>query len=197
MKIKDSGARTEFKTGAVRDIQEGKGRMDLLPARALHFMYQVMPVKIQELCPASYRDSMNLGFISLFQYMQDYEDIFLAEACWYFLNAIELQWAEIVGGYICCKIPPTGVTEVAKIFEAGAEKYEPRNWEKGIPLSRLLDSGLRHLFRAMRKDDDEPHLPMGCWNLLCMLETKLRIDAGYLPGELNDTPILLQEKNDE
>ena len=29
--IKDSGARTEFSTGAKRDIQHGKGRMDLLP----------------------------------------------------------------------------------------------------------------------------------------------------------------------
>ena len=29
--IKDSGARREFETGAVRDIAEGKGRCDLLP----------------------------------------------------------------------------------------------------------------------------------------------------------------------
>lgn len=29
--IKDSGKRTEFETGAKRDIQHGKGRMDLLP----------------------------------------------------------------------------------------------------------------------------------------------------------------------
>lgn len=29
--ISDSGNRTEFETGAVRDIQEGKGRCDLLP----------------------------------------------------------------------------------------------------------------------------------------------------------------------
>lgn len=29
--IKDSGDRTEFSTGAVRDMHEGKGRMDLLP----------------------------------------------------------------------------------------------------------------------------------------------------------------------
>ena len=29
--IKDSGDRTEFETGAKRDIQHGKGRMDLLP----------------------------------------------------------------------------------------------------------------------------------------------------------------------
>ena len=31
MEIKDSGKRREFETGAVRDIQEGKGRCDLLP----------------------------------------------------------------------------------------------------------------------------------------------------------------------
>lgn len=31
MEIKDSGARREFETGAVRDIAEGKGRCDLLP----------------------------------------------------------------------------------------------------------------------------------------------------------------------
>lgn len=31
MEIKDSGARREFTTGAVRDIQEGKGRCDLMP----------------------------------------------------------------------------------------------------------------------------------------------------------------------
>lgn len=30
-KIKDSGSRREFESGAVRDICEGKGRCDLLP----------------------------------------------------------------------------------------------------------------------------------------------------------------------
>lgn len=34
-KILDSGNRREFETGAVRDIQEGKGRMDLLPWAAI------------------------------------------------------------------------------------------------------------------------------------------------------------------
>jgi len=33
--IKDSGQRTEFESGAVRDMREGKGRCDLLPAVAL------------------------------------------------------------------------------------------------------------------------------------------------------------------
>lgn len=33
--IKDSGDRTEFSTGAVRDMHSGKGRMDLLPWNAI------------------------------------------------------------------------------------------------------------------------------------------------------------------
>lgn len=33
--IKDSGNRRTFESGAVRDIQEGKGRMDLLPWAAI------------------------------------------------------------------------------------------------------------------------------------------------------------------
>lgn len=33
--IKDSGERTEFLTGAVRDMHEGKGRNDLLPLNAI------------------------------------------------------------------------------------------------------------------------------------------------------------------
>lgn len=34
-RIKDSGERREFSTGAVRDMSEGKGRMDLLPWAAI------------------------------------------------------------------------------------------------------------------------------------------------------------------
>lgn len=34
-RIKDSGERTEFVTGALRDMHEGKGRLDLLPCTAI------------------------------------------------------------------------------------------------------------------------------------------------------------------
>lgn len=36
MQIKDSGSRTHFDTGAVRDMHDGKGRYDLLPWEAIH-----------------------------------------------------------------------------------------------------------------------------------------------------------------
>ncbi len=112
--FKDSGTRAEFQDGAVRDVQEGKGRMDLLPVRAIF--------------------------------------------------------------------------EVAKVLESGARKYNPRNWEQGINLSRFMDSGLRHTMKYLRGDRDEPHLAMACWNLLCGLETQMRIEEGLLPESLNDLP---------
>ena len=112
--IKDSGSRREFETGAVRDDGAGKGRMDLLPFRAL--------------------------------------------------------------------------MEVAKIFEGGAQKYEARNWERGIPLSKFVDSGLRHLAKWMCGWCDEPHLAQACWNFMCLLDTQKRIEEGALPASLNDLP---------
>ena len=38
--IKDSGDRTEFETGAVRDMREGKGRCDLMPLRVAALVMQ-------------------------------------------------------------------------------------------------------------------------------------------------------------
>ena len=35
MEVKDSGERQEWDTGAVRDMQDGKGRYDLLPVHAI------------------------------------------------------------------------------------------------------------------------------------------------------------------
>lgn len=112
--FKDSGERTNFGTGAVRDAQDGKGRLDLLPVRA--------------------------------------------------------------------------IIEVSKVLENGAKKYAARNWEQGIPLSRYMDSGLRHAMKHLRGDKDEAHLAMACWNFLCCLDTQQRIKEGLLPEDLNDLP---------
>ena len=60
--------------------------------------------------------------------------------------------------------------------------------ERGIPLHRFVDSGLRHAMKHLRGDKDEPHLAMACWNFLCCLDTQMRIEEGLLPAELNDLP---------
>lgn len=53
--IKDSGERRAFDTGAVRDIQTGKGRMDLLP-----WAIQ-MEIKHPELCDIPWRGKKSDG----------------------------------------------------------------------------------------------------------------------------------------
>lgn len=122
-KVQDSGKRQEFNTGAVRDIQEGKGRYDL-----------ISPIALQRL---------------------------------------------------------------AKHYENGAKKYGEGNWEKGMPLSRYLDSLIRHAYKLVMGMDDEDHAAAIAWNAFAYIHTKEMIDQGKLPKELdNITKYNLKEKNE-
>ena len=86
-------------------------------------------------------------------------------------------------------VPGDAIIDVAKHFEKGAEVYEERNWEKGIPLSKILNSLERHLQAEKMGLTDEPHARALVWNALIYLATKLRIENGLLPAELNDMPV--------
>lgn len=85
-------------------------------------------------------------------------------------------------------IPVHGLMLVAKQMERGKGKYGARNWEKGMPLSAYLDSGLRHLMKFQAGYDDEPHLDAALWNLLCLAEGRRRVEAGIWPAEFDDLP---------
>ena len=139
--IVDSGNRTEFESGAVRDIQEGKGRCDLLPLDVVRGLFKDPEGQVFDL-------------ISLFVEEGNYK--YLEGA----LMVVEV-FEDI----------PTLVLEVAKHFEEGAEKYGERNWEKGIPVRCYIDSGLRHYLKHLRGDKDERHDRAFCWNMLCAIWT--------------------------
>ena len=83
-------------------------------------------------------------------------------------------------------LPPYAIYLVSRQFEEGATKYGSRNWEKGQPLSRYVDSALRHLFKHLGGETDERHDVAAAWNCLAMLETKHKIDTGDLPKDLDD-----------
>ena len=83
-------------------------------------------------------------------------------------------------------LPTRAIRRLAMHYENGAKKYGDRNWEKGQPISRYFDSALRHLFKALEKQEDEDHLIACAWNVLAIVETKERIEKGVLPKELND-----------
>ncbi len=92
-------------------------------------------------------------------------------------------------------LPTRAMREVALHFQGGSKKYGDRNWELGQPLSRYLDSGLRHAFLVLQGETDENHAAAAAWNFLCFLDTRARIAAGLLPAELNDLPVTKPSKD--
>lgn len=85
-------------------------------------------------------------------------------------------------------LSPLALFELAKHMEAGAVKYSPRNWEKGLPLSSFVDSAMRHLSQLMIGDVTEPHAVAALWNLHCLVHTIEAIERGILDPELDDLP---------
>jgi hypothetical protein len=66
-------------------------------------------------------------------------------------------------------ITPFGIDRLAKWYELGAKKYNDRNWEKGMPFSRYVDSAKRHLNKYVMGMEDEDHLAAAVWNLMAIM----------------------------
>lgn len=157
-KIKDSGDRREFSSGAVRDIQEGKGRMDLVPLDVLAILMDT---------PEAASVMYHIG-----EFMISGQDKQLYRAIHAF-NAAR-GWST-----------PQSLMEVSKHYEDGAIKYGERNWEKGIDLHSYIDSGVRHLLKWIDGWDDEPHDRAFVWNMLGAIWTlKHKPELIDIPFEL-------------
>lgn len=76
----------------------------------------------------------------------------------------------------------------AQLYERGAEKYSARNWEKGMPLSRYFDSGVRHAYNYLEGLRDEDHLAAVRWNFGAIIHTEEMIKRGLMPKEYDDMP---------
>ena len=66
-------------------------------------------------------------------------------------------------------ISPFATDRLAKWYEAGSLKYADRNWERGIPFSRYLDSAKRHINKFEMGLEDEDHVAAACWNLFAIM----------------------------
>lgn len=152
-RILDSGNRREFESGAVRDIQEGKGRCDLLPLDVIRdVLYHMSEGRSKT---PIYKQSVVLGHIANFL-KHGNEPIHLYRA---------LISAEIFNNVYDMLL------EVAIHFEEGAKKYGDNNWRKGIPVHCYIDSAIRHYLKFLRGDKDEPHDRAFCWNIICAIWT--------------------------
>jgi hypothetical protein len=85
-------------------------------------------------------------------------------------------------------ISPIALMRLAQHFENGSKKYGDRNWEKGQPLCRTLDSAIRHIYSFLGGDRSEDHLAAAAWNIMAAIHTEVMIDRQLLPTELNDLP---------
>lgn len=85
-------------------------------------------------------------------------------------------------------IPTHPMRRLARHYENGAAKYGDRNWEKGQPLMRYLDSLERHLNLIKSGDLSEDHAAAVAWNAFGYMHTLRMIEAGKLPKELDNRP---------
>jgi len=93
-------------------------------------------------------------------------------------------------------LSPIFLARLAQHTENGARKYSARNWEKGQPVSRYMDSALRHLFKYLEGHRDEDHLAAAAWNIQGMIHTQEMVDRGSLPAELAAMPDLVSSKEE-
>lgn len=85
-------------------------------------------------------------------------------------------------------IPQYPLVRLARLMERGATKYGERNWEKGQPLMRYLDSAARHLSNLLDGEKTEDHAIQAVFNLFGFVHTLNEIEAGRLPAALDDRP---------
>ena len=141
--IKDSGERTKFESGAVRDMHEGKGRCDLLPLWVIARINNKQNPILMQIDNFRKSNAVNYLFEAVHEIIKDF-----------FNDNFE-----------------TAILEVAIHFEEGANKYEPRNWEIGIPVHSFIDYAIRHYLKHKRGDTDERHDRACLWNLVCAIWT--------------------------
>jgi hypothetical protein len=83
-------------------------------------------------------------------------------------------------------VPADAFQRLVRHFENGSRKYGDRNWEKGQPLSRYLDSAIRHAYDYLGGDRSEDHLAAVMWNAMAAAATEERVARGILPKHLDD-----------
>ena len=136
--IKDSGNRTEFGTGAVRDIQDDKGRCDLMPLGVIARLFPTEANRILD---------------TIDDFMESGDTEYLLNAVNLFISVEKKTVAEMM-------------LEVSVHYMKGAKKYKPYNWMLGIPVSSYISSGVRHFLKHIDGQTDERHDRAFVWNML-------------------------------
>lgn len=86
-------------------------------------------------------------------------------------------------------IPAYPLEALAAIYTFGANKYQDRNWEKGIKWSRIFAAIMRHLWAMWRgewldPESNMPHAAHAAWGCFALLEySRTKPDFDDRPGK--------------
>lgn len=82
-------------------------------------------------------------------------------------------------------VSPLFMRRLAVWLEKGAEKYDARNWEKGIPMGRIIRALLRHTYQYLEGMRDEDHLAAIACNIMFLIHFEVGIERGlYSPEDV-------------
>lgn len=82
-------------------------------------------------------------------------------------------------------ISPIAMKALARTYAEGARKFGAANWERGMPVTDLLNHGIAHIYAFLSGDRSEDHLPHAIWNLMGAihsLEVWPDLNKGLLRG---------------
>lgn len=85
-------------------------------------------------------------------------------------------------------ISPIFIERLSKHLEKGALKYSSRNWEKGIPMGRIMRALMRHARQYMEGWRDEDHLAAIACNIMFLVHYEEMIERGLMDDSIDDLP---------
>ena len=91
-------------------------------------------------------------------------------------------------------ISPFAEKRLGEWLRLGAGKYEDRNWEKGMPISRCIASLQRHLVDYKMGLNDEDHMAAIMCNAMFIIHYEDAIANSILPANLDDMPKYFQNE---
>lgn len=211
-----SDQRRVHETGAQRDMNEKKGRMDLVPAVAIHqiadFTTTLSNMNDEfrdRVANSSIAQFWNNAFGAMYDWLEGKRDItifdYLAESAWNVMQVMSLEetgqhWfpqplRELTNGKRYDMIYPNWLRRVSIHYQSGGEAHGFRNWEKGMPVMWMWDSATRHLYNWMEKEPDEDHLAAHGWNVCSIMHTIEMVNRGNLPESVvEDIPESYRKK---
>ena len=187
---------TQFSSGAVRDIQEDKGRMDLLPLSIVGELSAIYKDNLLTFSRKTEQELVSEIFDNLNDYIYygDYTKLLKCLCNFIFMS---LEWCD----HYECERVYYAILDVSLHYKHGLEKYGERNWEKGIPLHSYIDSGTRHFVKSLAHFKDERHDLAFIWNLLCCCHTQKFIkdsslmDLPFCKTQLTQSTSLVDSTN--